>query len=424
MQNGITEHQTTAPDEVSGLSEARVASTSISASPPPDQHAEGATTEDASGAPLSKNALKKKLKREAWEAGKADRRILSRERRKRQRENQRAKKKELIESGEAGPSKRIKKCIFDAHVVIDCGFDEGMSEKETHSMAQQLSFCYASNKRASNPFRSLIFSGPSARSEILSVPENDDEEDVKREANPSSSLEGYTKLLEESSQTGVAIPFSASRTGKQMAKMGDSQYLRWKNVSVVEQGGLEALLSDESSRTPPIDLSSCIYLTADTEETIESLEEGKTYIIGGIVDRNRYKNLCLQRAQRLGMKVAKLPINPENLGGKIMNSRKVLTVNQVFDILLGWTNQLHPQNRVEGQDPNWREALMKGLPGRKFLENQQQEQTGVQEGEDTSIATDILNGVEADGEPAMVKRSLSPGSQDGEQRIGKEARTD
>lgn len=32
-----------------------------------------------------------------------------------------------------------------------------------------------------------------------------------------------------------------------------------------------------------------IYLTADTDDTIEELEDGKVYVLGGIVDRNRHK---------------------------------------------------------------------------------------------------------------------------------------
>lgn len=39
-----------------------------------------------------------------------------------------------------------------------------------------------------------------------------------------------------------------------------------------------------------------VYLSADAEETLETIEEDATYIIGGIVDRNRHKVLLWKRA--------------------------------------------------------------------------------------------------------------------------------
>jgi tRNA (guanine9-N1)-methyltransferase len=45
---------------------------------------------------------------------------------------------------------------------------------------------------------------------------------------------------------------------------------------------------------PPQTRASCsresvVYLTADADEELLELKEGETYVIGGIVDRNRYK---------------------------------------------------------------------------------------------------------------------------------------
>lgn len=51
-----------------------------------------------------------------------------------------------------------------------------------------------------------------------------------------------------------------------------------------------------------------MYLTADSENTVDVLDPSKAYIIGGIVDRNRYKNLTLDKANKDGIAHARLPL--------------------------------------------------------------------------------------------------------------------
>ena len=75
----------------------------------------------------------------------------------------------------------------------------------------------------------------------------------------------------------------------------------------------------------------CVYLTAEAEETLESVEKGIIYIIGGIVDRNRMPGICDNRAKELGIIRKRLPIK-ENitvsnfkgtiLGGEVRNTSK------------------------------------------------------------------------------------------------------
>ena len=46
----------------------------------------------------------------------------------------------------------------------------------------------------------------------------------------------------------------------------------------------------------------CVYLTAEAEETLDTVSPGVMYIIGGLVDRNRLPGVCSARAKSLGLK--------------------------------------------------------------------------------------------------------------------------
>ena len=75
-----------------------------------------------------------------------------------------------------------------------------------------------------------------------------------------------------------------------------------------------------------MDKSKLVYLTADSDVTLKSLDPSDVYIIGGIVDRNRYKNLTLDKANKDGIRHARLPIGDY----MTLQSSCVLTVNHVF----------------------------------------------------------------------------------------------
>jgi len=192
-----------------------------------------------------------------------------------------------------------------------------MLEKECASLCSQLAFTYGANRRSPIRFRRLIFAG----------------------------LGGQTR--------------------ERLAINGDSAYLRWQNVEWLDSGYNTLYKLEQSGGMPEAPYkdngmnkadmfhqSQLVYLTADADEELDELKEGEAYILGGIVDHNRYKNLCLMKAREEKLRTARLPI------GRYMaelQTRKVLTVNQVFEILLSW---------IEVKD--WGKAFQNVVPQRKL----------------------------------------------------------
>ncbi|KAF8450690.1 hypothetical protein L210DRAFT_3521034 [Boletus edulis BED1] len=130
------------------------------------------------------------------------------------------------------------------------------------------------------------------------------------------------------------------RTKQRLDAINDAGYKRWTRTEWWEEG-YDRLWAEPSqhpeSRSeqahPPGSLAlpvqtkreNIVYLTADSSEELLELNEGETYIIGGLCDHNRYKNLCLNKAIGSQIRHARLPIGRYIL----LSTRKVLTVNQV-----------------------------------------------------------------------------------------------
>jgi len=102
------------------------------------------------------------------------------------------------------------------------------------------------------------------------------------------------------------------------------------------------------------DKGKLVYLTSNATTTfLKHLDDSKTYVIGGIVDRNRLTRTTIEKAEKLGIMTARLPID-DHL--KLV-ATKVLTVNHVFEILLKY--------RQHGND--WKKSLLDVLPQRKDI---------------------------------------------------------
>ncbi|KAN0131352.1 tRNA (Guanine-1)-methyltransferase domain containing protein [Lactarius tabidus] len=279
---------------------------------------------------LSKKAQKRALKMSKLEERKIERRAKEKAAKK----EKKRKRAEKIAAGEQvsedeRSQKRAKvhgtKQPFAARVVLDLGFDDKMSDKEITSLCSQLAYVYSTNRHSPNPFRSLLFTSLNGRT--LSRLEKLNDAGYKRWAGTEWWSESYDRLWTR--DPTVAVP-----------KDGEEE--------------CEDNRRDEEPEVLPIPVSRdrVVYLTADSSEVLEELKEGETYIIGGICDHNRYKNLCLDKAKESGVRAVQLPI------GRFLShlpTRKVLTVNQVFEILVKW---------VETRD--WELSLYAVIPKRKF----------------------------------------------------------
>ncbi|XP_014358404.2 tRNA methyltransferase 10 homolog A isoform X1 [Papilio machaon] len=93
-----------------------------------------------------------------------------------------------------------------------------------------------------------------------------------------------------------------------------------------------------------------VYLSSESDNVIEKFDEETYYIIGGLVDHNQHKGLCHKIAVEQGIRHCQLPLNKY----VNMKTRKVLTIDHVFEIVL----------RVCEGVP-WQDAILDVLPHRK-----------------------------------------------------------
>jgi tRNA (guanine9-N1)-methyltransferase len=113
-------------------------------------------------------------------------------------------------------------------VCVDCDYDDLMNESEIKSLSQQIMFIYARNCKEEQPFK-LILSGVGPKLQSA-----------------------FDKLA------GVD---------------------KWKLIYSSKKDFREIV--DEKT--------TCIYLSSESDKNLETLEKGKCYIIGGLVDKNRHK---------------------------------------------------------------------------------------------------------------------------------------
>ncbi|XP_004250300.2 tRNA (guanine(9)-N1)-methyltransferase [Solanum lycopersicum] len=269
--------------------------------------------------PLSKNAQKKLLKQQRYEVKKAEKKALLKEQKKREGERKRKEweeklasateeeKQQLIESRKCLRKERMDQRSDEKgkkmqrltnakengqNVVIDLEFDNLMNSSELHSLVQQIMYCYAVNGRCSSPAHLWL-------------------------------------------------------TGCQGEMQAQLQRLPGFDKWVIEKENRPYIEAFEDQK------ERLVYLTADSETTLDVLDPKHIYIIGGLVDRNRWKGLTKKKAEDQGIQTAKLPIGTYLK----MSSSQVLTVNQVVEILLKYL-----------ETGDWKTSFFAVIPQRKRCE--------------------------------------------------------
>ena len=277
--------------------------------------------------PISKSQMKKLKKQEEWKK-KMDE--IKKHKKEKKKEKKRIKKEQKELEKKLNPKlkeedelktktnlntpfktrKQLKeefkqKCKNGVRVIIDCDFEHLMNERGNKSMVRQITDLYGINRSSSNPFRLILYGMG-----------NKIKEGLKKT--------GYENWI------GVEIYYK-------------EQYQDFESF-------IKEILYKEDKRDLKDIKNDIYYLTADSENNIENIDNNATYIIGGIVDRNKYKGLSLNKAKQLGINHGKFPIG-EYLK---LHSSQVLTTNHTFHIL----NEFSIKH-------DWKEAFTSIIPKRK-----------------------------------------------------------
>ncbi|KAF2196892.1 hypothetical protein GQ43DRAFT_444725 [Delitschia confertaspora ATCC 74209] len=333
---------------------------------------------------ISKNQLKKLRRQQQWEDGREARKEKRREKEKARRERRREEYKQKLSDNPAGfsntPEPGVKQprmgrekpdptSQLPVSIIFDCDFDDMMFDQELKSLGTQITRCYSDNRHAK--FRTHL------------------------------AVASFGGKLKERFN-GVL--------GKQYTSWHGFRFFEEDFVLVAEKakewmkaenGGAVAgaLAEDQDSANTEEEEGEIVYLSSESDVTLERLKPHSTYIIGGLVDHNRHKGICYKRATERGIKTAKLPIG-EFLQ---MNSRAVLATNHVLEIMLKW---------LELGD--WGEAFMQVIPKRKggtlksaVEEKNDGEEHSSEADKDSELSTNCPAGLDGADDNIVIKSRSS-----------------
>ncbi|KAF2859574.1 hypothetical protein K470DRAFT_277627 [Piedraia hortae CBS 480.64] len=364
--------------------------------------------------PLSKTQQKKLRKKAHWESLREERKVIrkakqaARRQRKRQAKssqptdplppsdqnspdgdqqgllNETNPSAEVHPTGNPPPTK-IQPTLLPVTIIIDCSFDSYMKPNEIVSLAAQITRAYSDNRKSACRIHLAISSfsgvlkerfenvlthyrhwkgvrffgegfdqvagraggwmtGPQGR-EAGGFPtgENTPHAEGKGDAGEEGGGNAKAAMNGQGRRGGDA---DITATGEAIAKVEGGRRATTATSNAEKEDGESEMEATAETQ----DNGEVVYLTSDAEETLTHLKPYSTYIVGGLVDKNREKGLCYRRAKEKGVRTARLPI------GEFMHlkTRQVLATNHVVEIMLKW---------LECGD--WGEAFVKAIPKRK-----------------------------------------------------------
>lgn len=308
---------------------------------------------------MSKNALKRLRKRQEWEDSTGERRAKRKEKRIERRVRVRTEKQALIAQG-VDPEvvynrNKPPTTVVPVSLILDCDFEQYMTDKERISLSSQMTRSYSDNRQAR--FRSHLYVAAFA----------------------GRLVERFRNGLRSTHENWKGVTFSeadylqcADTAREVMRGPGGGEVIAPLQRSVDEPVPWTRDARDPfplpGVPEPPLDeaYKDVVYLSSDSPYTLERLEPNTTYVIGGLVDKNREKGLCYRQARERGIRTAKLPIGQF----MVMQSRQVLATNHVVEIMLRW---------LEYED--WGKAFLSVIPKRKGVKLIGDEENGEDEEE-------------------------------------------
>jgi tRNA (guanine9-N1)-methyltransferase len=190
-------------------------------------------------------------------------------------------------------------------VIIDCDFEQHMKDGELNSLVTQFSHFLAQNKKSEHPINIIL--------------------------------------------TGVGPRMDAMLT-KRMAYKWNAWLGLIHKETYLEKFPQENL----------------VYLTGDSEANMSEFDTTKNYIIGGLIDHNKLKNITLDKAKKEGVMHQRFPM-ADHIKLKMC---PILAVNHVASILLKLN-----------EGCSWAESFKQAIPDRKIDDGESLDQKDVGQSE-------------------------------------------